>query len=114
MCVGAGFYMYDVVVKSSRSLSNLLMSFLSCLSRPVCNVGVLWPNGWMDQNETWHAGRSPPRAHCIRWVPRLPTPEKGGTVPTFRPMPIVAKLSPISATAELVFIFFRSQIFRRP
>jgi len=33
----------------------------SCLSVqsvcPVCNVGVLWPNGWMDQYETWHAGR---------------------------------------------------------
>jgi len=27
--VGAGLYMYDVVVKSSRSLSHLLMSFLS-------------------------------------------------------------------------------------
>ena len=25
--VGAGFYMYDVVVKSSRSLSHLLMSY---------------------------------------------------------------------------------------
>jgi len=23
-----------------------------CLS--VCNVGVLWPNSWMDQDETWH------------------------------------------------------------
>ena len=23
----------------------------------VCNVGVLWPNGWMDQDETWHGGR---------------------------------------------------------
>jgi len=22
-----------------------------------CNVGVLWPNGWMHQDETWHAGR---------------------------------------------------------
>jgi len=27
-----------------------LLSVLSCLS--VCDVGVLWPNGWMDQNET--------------------------------------------------------------
>jgi len=27
---------------------------LSVLS--VCYVGVLWPNGWMDQDETWHAG----------------------------------------------------------
>ena len=29
---------------------------LSC-SLPVCpvsNVGVLWPNGWSDQDETWH------------------------------------------------------------
>ena len=29
-----------------------------CLSGclPVCNICVLWPNGWMDQDETWHAG----------------------------------------------------------
>jgi len=20
----------------------------------VCNVGALWPNGWMDEGETWH------------------------------------------------------------
>jgi len=32
MDVGAGLYMYDVVVKSSRSLSHLLMS--SCVSSP--------------------------------------------------------------------------------
>jgi len=30
------------------------LSVLSVLS--VCYVGVLWPNGWMDQDETWHAG----------------------------------------------------------
>jgi len=29
-------------------------------SCPVCNVGVLWPNGWLDQDETWHAGRPRP------------------------------------------------------
>jgi len=29
MGVSAGLYIYDVVVKSSRSLSHLLMSFLS-------------------------------------------------------------------------------------
>ena len=27
-----------------------------CLSCPVCDVDVLWPNGWMDQDETWHGG----------------------------------------------------------
>ena len=28
---------------------------LSVLS--VCDVGVLWPNGWIDQDETWYGGR---------------------------------------------------------
>jgi len=31
---------------------------------PVCNVGVLWPNGWMDQDETWHASRSQRWPQC--------------------------------------------------
>jgi len=35
---------------------------------PVCNVGVMWPNSWMDQDESWHAGRPLPcRPHCARW-----------------------------------------------
>jgi len=41
----------------------------------VHNVGVLWPNGWMDQNETWHGGRPQPRPHCVRWGPS--SPKKG-------------------------------------
>ena len=32
-----------------------VLSVLSCLS--VCDVGVLWPNGSMDQDDTWRAGR---------------------------------------------------------
>ena len=31
------------------TLSDRCLSVLS-----VCNVGVLWPNGWMGQDETWH------------------------------------------------------------
>jgi len=32
-----------------------------CLSCPsVCDVGVLWPNGWLDQDESWLAGRPLP------------------------------------------------------
>jgi len=27
---------------------------------PVCDVGVLWPNGWTDQEETWRVGRPRP------------------------------------------------------
>jgi len=36
-----------------------------CPVCPVCGVGVLWPNGWMDQDETWHAGRPQHGPHCI-------------------------------------------------
>ena len=47
-----------------------------CLSCPVCDVGVLWPNGWTDQDETWHAGRPHPWPHCFRWDPDSP-PQRG-------------------------------------
>ena len=121
---------------------------IDTLSCPVCNVGVLWPKGWMHQDETWHGGRPWPRPHCVRWGPSsplkaahpqflanaccgqtagwikmllgrevdlgpghivfdgyLPLPpqkkRKGhNPSPSFRPMSIVAKRSPISATSE--------------
>jgi len=43
-----------------------------CLS--VCNVGVLCPNGWTDQDETWHADR--PQPHCVRWGPSPPSKKR--------------------------------------
>jgi len=48
---------------------------------PVCHVGVLWPNDWMDQDETWHASRPRPWPHCIRWGSSFP-PQRG-THPNF-------------------------------
>jgi len=42
---------------------------------PVCDVGVLWPNGWMDQDETWHSGKPRPWPHCIRWGPSSHSPK---------------------------------------
>jgi len=54
-----------------------------CVFCPVCrdcNIGVLWPNGGTDQDETWHAGMSRPWPHCVRWGPR--TPPKGQSPPT--------------------------------
>ena len=42
---------------------------------PVCDVGVLWPNDWMDQDETWRGGSPRPRPHCVRWG--LSSPQKG-------------------------------------
>ena len=56
-----------------------ILSDVVCLS--VCNVGVLWPNGWTDKDETWHAGKPRPRGHCVRWEPSSP-PQKGGGAPS--------------------------------
>jgi len=47
------------------------LTFLS-----VCNVDVLWPNGWMDQDATWYRGRLQPRRHCVRWGPSSPPMER--------------------------------------
>jgi len=46
---------------------------------PVCDVGVLWPNGWMDQDAIWCAVRPWPWPHCVRWGPSFPLPK--GTQP---------------------------------
>ena len=44
---------WATVYKKVRTmLSDHCPVCLSVLS--VCNVGVLWLNGWMDQDETWH------------------------------------------------------------
>jgi len=51
-----------------------VLSVLTVLS--VCNVGILWPNGWMDQDETWHAGRPRPWQQCVRWGPSS-SPKRG-------------------------------------
>ena len=61
-----------------------------CLSCPVRNVGVLWPNGCTDPDETWHEGRPRPRRLCVRWVPSS-SPQKGTQPSNFRPMSVVAK-----------------------
>jgi len=51
---------------------------LSCLSvcLSVCNVAVLWSNGWMDQDGTWHGVMPQPRRHCVRRGTQ-PPPQKG-------------------------------------
>jgi len=61
-----------------------------CLSCTACNVGVLWPNGLTDQDETWHAGRPRPWPHCVRWGPSSPSP-KETQPPNFRPISVAAK-----------------------
>jgi len=73
------FFWATVCKTVRRILSDRCLS--ACLSCPVCNVGVLWPNGWMDQDETWHAGRPRPWPHCVRWGLRSPFPTGTATPP---------------------------------
>jgi len=54
-----------------------------CLS--LCNVRALWPNGWTDQDETWHARRPRPWPHCVRWGPSSPSPKGHRPHPIFGP-----------------------------
>jgi len=61
---------------------------LSLLS--VCDVGVLWPNGWMDQDATWYQGRPRPMPHCVRSGPSSPLPN-GHSPTNFWPISVVAK-----------------------
>ena len=77
-------------------LSDRCLSVLS-----VCNVGVLWPSGWMDQDETWHAGRPRPWPHCVRRGPSTPA-RKGHSAPSFWPMSIVAAVAHLSCCWALV------------
>ena len=39
---------------------------------PIFDPCLLWPNGWMDQDGTWHGGGPWSRPHCARWGPSSP------------------------------------------
>ena len=49
-----------------------MTSYLVSLRSISFGLCVLLPKGWMDQDETWRAGRSRPRPHCVRWEPSSP------------------------------------------
>ena len=67
----------------------------------------------MDHDSTWYEGRPRSRPHCVRWRPSTP-PRKGHSSGTFRPISVVAKRSPISATAELLLCLMLHQKFCGP
>ena len=48
-----------------------------CPLLSVCGVGALWPNGSIDQDETWHAGMPRSWPNCVRWGSRSSLPPKG-------------------------------------
>jgi len=49
-------------------------------SPPAFGPCLLRPNGCMNQDATWYAGRPRPRRHCVRWGPS-PLPPKGAEPP---------------------------------
>jgi len=51
-------------------------------SPPFFGPCLLWPNGWMDQDGTWHGARPWSSPHCARWVHSSPS-EKGTERPQF-------------------------------
>ena len=53
-----------------------------CLSCPVCDVRALWPNGWTDHDETWHAVGLVPGHNVLDGDPPPPLP-KGHRFPQF-------------------------------
>jgi len=67
---------------------------------------LLWPNGWIDQDVTWYVGGPRPRPHCVRWGLGIQLSQRD-TAPNFRLMSIVAKRSPISATADHLLVVVR-------
>jgi len=84
---------WATVCKTVRPmLSDRCLSCVPCLSVcPVCDVGVLRSNSWMDQDETWRAGRPRPWPYCVRWgLSYIPAP-KGEQPPNFRPISVVIK-----------------------
>jgi len=70
---------WATVCKTVRSMLSI-----RCLSCPVClfvcNVGALWPNGWIDQHETWHTGRGFGLGHIVLDGDSVPS-AKGGRSP---------------------------------
>jgi len=54
----------------------------------------------MDQDATWNGGIGLSPGRIVRWGPS--SPKRGTAAPTFQPMSM-AKRSPVSATAELLY-----------
>ena len=51
---------------------------------PIFGPWLLWPNGWMDQDGTWHGGRPWSSPHCARWGHSSP-PQNGTQPPILGP-----------------------------
>jgi len=46
---------------------------------PIFGPFLLSPNGWINQDGTWHGGGPWTKPHCARWGPSSPPPKRGHT-----------------------------------
>jgi len=67
-----------IQISAVGAFSMLSDRCLSCPALSVCDLGVLRPNGSMDQDKTWPAGRPQPWPRCVDPAP-IP---KRGTAPS--------------------------------
>jgi len=51
---------------------------------------LLWPNSWMDQDETSLGGRHRPSPNCVKWEPSSHPPKGHSTAPKVSAMSVVA------------------------
>ena len=70
-----------------------------CPVCPACHVRVLWPDRWMDQDETWHGCRPRP-GHIV--LDGNPTPPKKGHSPPPTNCPIMTHSGHLANRIELV------------
>ena len=52
---------------------------------PFFGPSLLWPNGWMDQDGSWHGGGPWSKPHCTRWGRSSRPPKMGQTPLIFGP-----------------------------
>jgi len=87
-----GQHFMTLYLQEESAGANFNCHRISSLQPPIFSPYPLWPNGWMDQDATWHRGRPRPWPQCVRWGPSPPPKKSDTTAPNFRPMCIVAKL----------------------
>ena len=73
-----------------RSLGEIVLDGDPAPSPLIFGQCPLWPNSWMDQDDTWQGGGPWSKPHCARWSPSSPS-QKRDRAPNFRPIFIVAK-----------------------
>jgi len=77
---------------------------------PIFDPYLLWPNGWIKMPLGTQVGLGP--GEVVLDGDLAPPTERGTSAITFRPMSIVAKRSPISATAELLLRYASGQTYK--